>query len=348
MNPAPEALVSSLVEVLNRMSESWAGLAQAVVWQSTLLAIFVAILARRLARSSPTLRYWIWQVVALKMLVMPLWMVAIPMMAIRAADLSGNVRLEQKPAVTGLVVPMTHLRPFAEAGMPAATATGRAPRVAAGAWDISWRSWWFLTWLGLVAWRLIVLARQRSALGAVIRRSSPLDDARWHHLVNDVSVRIGLQTPPRVIVAEMSGSPFVCGLRRPTLVLPRDLLGALNVPRWRQVLLHELAHIRRGDLVWGWIPEIAKLLYVFHPVAHWVAWQTRLERELACDAVALAFGGLGASAYADTLVEVATLTSRPPVFLDAALARRDAAQNRADDEFPYPPLGADAPASLGT
>ncbi len=338
----------SLVEVLNRMSESWAGLAWAVVWQATLLAIFVAILARRLARSSPTLRYWIWQVVALKMLVMPLWMVAIPVMAIRAADLSGNVRREGKPAVPGLVLPATHLRALAGAGRPTATAAGSEPRVAAGAWDISWRSWFFLTWLSLMAWRVIVLARQRSALAAVIRRSSPLDDARWLHLVNDESVRIGLRTPPRVIVAEMSGSPFVCGLRRPTLVLPRDLLGALDVARWRQVLLHELAHIRRGDLVWGWIPEITKLLYVFHPVAHWVAWQTRLERELACDAVALAFGGLGASAYADTLVEVATLASQPAVFRDAALAGPDAAHDRADSELPYPPVGADAPASLGT
>src|SRR5205823_42031 len=109
----------------------------------------------------------------------------------------------------------------------------------------------------------------------------------------------------------------------PTLVLPCGLIGALDPFQWRQVLLHELAHIKRGDLLWGWVPEIARLLYWFHPVAHWAANRIRLERELACDAIAMAHGGLDAAGYAAILVQVVSHASQPQILKAAvACARR--------------------------
>src|SRR5262249_8975108 len=105
--------------------------------------------------------------------------------------------------------------------------------------------------------------------------------------------------------------PFVCGLFRPLLVLPRGLLLVLDAGQWRQVLLHELAHLKRRDLGWGWIPEIARLVYFFHPVAHWACWRIRLERELACDQLAMALGGRGAADYALVLVHVVSHAGFP-------------------------------------
>ena len=46
-------------------------------------------------------------------------------------------------------------------------------------------------------------------------------------------------------------------------------------------------------------------VWFFHPVAHWAAARVRLERELACDRVALAYAGGDAADYADILVRVA-------------------------------------------
>jgi beta-lactamase regulating signal transducer with metallopeptidase domain len=110
-------------------------------------------------------------------------------------------------------------------------------------------------------------------------------------------------------VMAVAGSPFVCGVRRPKLVLPHALVGMLGGEEWRQVLAHELAHVKRRDLVWGWIPEIARVLYFFHPVAHWVDYRVRLEREMACDQMAMAVSGRGPAEYADTLVRVVSSAS---------------------------------------
>ncbi len=106
-------------------------------------------------------------------------------------------------------------------------------------------------------------------------------------------------------------SPFVCGVLRPRLVLPVGLVASLAPAEVRQVVAHELAHVKRRDLVWGWIPEIARIVYFFHPVAHWVVWRVRLERELACDQLAMTTSGHSPGEYAQTLVRVVSHTSQP-------------------------------------
>ena len=65
------------IEALNRLARAWMGLAWAVVWQSTLLVGVFALVALGMRRSSPSLRYWLWQIAAIKLLVMPLWSVSI-------------------------------------------------------------------------------------------------------------------------------------------------------------------------------------------------------------------------------------------------------------------------------
>jgi len=137
-------------------------------------------------------------------------------------------------------------------------------------------------------------------------------------LVVQAAGQLGLRRPPAVLLADLEGSPFVCGLLRPVLVLPRGMLPVLDAGQWRQVVLHELAHLKRRDLAWGWIPEIARLLYFFHPVAHWACFRIRLERELACDQLAMALSGRGAADYALVLVEVVSHASLPPALKAAA------------------------------
>jgi beta-lactamase regulating signal transducer with metallopeptidase domain len=175
-----------------------------------------------------------------------------------------------------------------------------------------------LLWLGGICWLAGRLLVQRARLGRLLSRSAAATDPRLLALVDQVAGQLGLRRPPAVVLTELEGSPFVCGLFRPVLVLPRGLLTALDAGQWRQVLLHELAHLRRRDLWWGWVPEIARLVYFFHPVAHWACARIRLERELACDQLAMALSGGSAADYALVLVQVVSHASLPPALKPAA------------------------------
>jgi beta-lactamase regulating signal transducer with metallopeptidase domain len=100
--------------------------------------------------------------------------------------------------------------------------------------------------------------------------------------------------------------------------LPRGLAASLSRGPLTAVLVHELAHIKRRDLVWDWIPTLARVLYAFHPVAHSIAFRARLERELACDQAAMLITGQDAARYASTLVDVVTRSSEPPAIRSAS------------------------------
>ncbi len=113
---------------------------------------------------------------------------------------------------------------------------------------------------------------------------------------------------------------FVCRLWRTRLVLPSRLLASLGAAERRQVILHELAHVKRHDLLWGWPIEIARIAYFFHPFVYWAAYQLRLERELACDQLAMARSGHTAADYAQTLVQVVSHASQPPAVQVAAIS----------------------------
>jgi beta-lactamase regulating signal transducer with metallopeptidase domain len=187
-----------------------------------------------------------------------------------------------------------------------------------GAMPLGWRAWLFLAWGAVIGVQARVIVRQGARLNRLLRAARPSDDLRLNDIVKELAGRLGLRRLPEIWLTELDGSPFVCGLGRPKLVLPAALLDRLEVESLRAVLLHELAHIKRGDLLWDWIPAIVRVLYFFNPLTHFLFDRIRLERELACDRAAMLLAGQGAAGYAATLIEVVGRASAPPM-LRAAL-----------------------------
>jgi hypothetical protein len=75
-------------------------------------------------------------------------------------------------------------------------------------------------------------------------------------------------------------------------------------------LLHELAHIKRGDVAFQLLGRAACAINWFQPLAWWGLYQLRVEREHACDDVVVA-AGERASDYAEQLLAVARICRRP-------------------------------------
>ena len=68
---------------------------------------------------------------------------------------------------------------------------------------------------------------------------------------------IGLKRAPDVRLVDDETTPYVFGFRRPALALPGGLLGMLEPAERRALVLYELAHIRRKDVLVRWLEDLA-------------------------------------------------------------------------------------------
>lgn len=81
--------------------------------------------------------------------------------------------------------------------------------------------------------------------------------------------------------------PATCGVVRPHIVLPQTLLDRLSPAELRFVLLHELVHVRRRDVLVDQLTGFVTIIHWFHPVAWISRYFLRNELEMACDAAVL-------------------------------------------------------------
>lgn len=143
----------------------------------------------------------------------------------------------------------------------------------------------------------------------ICRRSERLQDPNWLRLLSELARAVCLRRSVRLLRSRSPLGPSAGGVLSPFVLLPPDS-DNWNRERKRLVLLHELAHIKRGDVFMQWITRIICAIYWFHPLVWLAARKMQLERERACDDLVLASGMTPAN-YAGELIEIAALYRTP-------------------------------------
>lgn len=96
-------------------------------------------------------------------------------------------------------------------------------------------------------------------------------------------VRLGLKKRIKLRHSKAITAPVSFGLLKPYIVLPETGLGHLSDAERDHVLLHELTHIRHGDLITNYLFCGVQAIFWINPMV-WVALrQMRRDREAYCD-----------------------------------------------------------------
>jgi beta-lactamase regulating signal transducer with metallopeptidase domain len=150
---------------------------------------------------------------------------------------------------------------------------------------------------------IVSIALGRVRIWWITRRSAALDHGEIPALVTALCGEIGISRRVTIRLCPDRVMPMVWGVLRPVVLLPAEAAG-WSAELKRDVLLHELAHVRRHDYLNQLIARLACAVHWFNPLAWVAARRLRAERERACDDHVL---GTGASAcdYAEHLVAVA-------------------------------------------
>ncbi|MDQ0011404.1 beta-lactamase regulating signal transducer with metallopeptidase domain [Luteibacter jiangsuensis] len=166
----------------------------------------------------------------------------------------------------------------------------------------SWSMVLLGAWGLAVVLQLIVASVRWARLSAVLRRAMAHEDVRVETLCARRARELGLRRSPRLAVSAEVDSPQVVGLWHPTILLPLD--DRLDDEELEMALMHELAHVRRGDLLLGCVPALARALFFFHPLVHLATREYALCREAACDAMVLSRGRQAPRTYGRLLLRL--------------------------------------------
>lgn len=144
------------------------------------------------------------------------------------------------------------------------------------------------------------------------------DDLHLTSLITHLSSQVRVPTPQIVLTAPGT-TPALVGLRQPKILLPSDWAARFTDRSLRHVLLHELFHVRHRDLLWNWAATAVQALHWFNPLVWFVVSRFQADRELRCDAGALAI--LAPSErldYGHTLLRIQETFFAPPAIAGLA------------------------------
>lgn len=276
-------------------------------WVFTSAFLILVVLALRAAlgkRIGAGLRYALWAVVLVRLLV-PVQLFASPLAGTRVFTGEGPEHSVQAPEA-----PILPTAPVDEViGLPAADKTpGTVPSFpnlpampdapeppAAPDWTKApaWLGWLWLTGAGLAA---LVLLLSNLRFYGKLRRARVLLE--------------GADCPLRVYEAVGLPSPCLFGLARPAVYVTPE--AAADPVMLRHVLAHEYTHYKQGDHIWSLLRCIALAVHWWNPLVWLAAGLSRRDGELACDEGALRRLGDGQrAAYGNTLLALVTAKPGP-------------------------------------
>jgi beta-lactamase regulating signal transducer with metallopeptidase domain len=142
-----------------------------------------------------------------------------------------------------------------------------------------------VVWLWL-AGVLIMLIRMAGALRGASRLAAQAEICTSGcvcDMAKSLGRSLGLIRRVAVRVHPHLRVPAVVGLVRPVILLPLSAMSGLSPQQLEAVLLHELAHIRRHDLLVQIGQMLIEAMLFFNPAVWWISRQVRIEREACAD-----------------------------------------------------------------
>jgi len=265
------------------------------VWQGALVAAVLAGALYLLRDHAPRVRYVVSCAALLGLLALPVG-TAVFLGGSGGATASSGLALADLSGEATAVAEISS----ASVGEPA---TGSRWRAQVAAWVRPALPW------GVLAWGLGVLGFALRLGGGAwrvrrVRRSSSPASPAWRDRLQALADRMGVVGSVGLRQSGRVDGPVLAGWWRPVILVPAGFLSGLPPAQVEALLLHELAHVRRHDVLVGRFQAIVETLLFFHPGTWWVSTQVRQTREACCDDLVVQAGS-ERTTYAQALAALA-------------------------------------------
>jgi beta-lactamase regulating signal transducer with metallopeptidase domain len=154
---------------------------------------------------------------------------------------------------------------------------------------------------------------------ARVKNGSAFTDQKIIQLLEECKQQLGIRTNVSIIRTSGIRIPAIYGVTRPWIMIPETVLENLGHEGLRYVILHELAHLKRKDILVNWIVLILHIIHWFNPLVWYAFGKMRTDRELACDAEVLSHLDPGEERkYGSTILDMVQLNFKGPGYAGMA------------------------------
>ncbi|MBP7053678.1 MAG: hypothetical protein KBE65_21930, partial [Phycisphaerae bacterium] len=333
-----------MVEQLNAIARLWWNWSVGMFWQVGLLILLIATIDRLIRRRAwPQLRYALWSLILIKLLLPP--SLSLPSGIVPglqpvvhrafarlesetpdSAQSSTLFWLDEDLSAVRRVPVRVHEGMLSDlASSPERTSSAQAEAAAdagvlvqtseetphgvttSGSPLFAWQVYAMVASLaGTLILGIWLVLRLRSLVGRQAQETAAASlPQSFYNQLADCARRLELRYIPQVVVTKRLATPAVFGVFRPVLLMPGGYLGKLSRRDTEHMLLHELAHIKRGDLIAHGLYMLLQIVYWYNPLLWLVRRQVHHLRELSCDATVAELLREQTKAYRQTLLETA-------------------------------------------
>jgi bla regulator protein BlaR1 len=116
-----------------------------------------------------------------------------------------------------------------------------------------------------------------------VKKLDPINDPHVVEILKCLQRKLKMDKNILLYYEETIKSPFIFGLINPKIYLSREILKTIHPKELYYILLHELIHYKRKDLLYNIFETIVLSLHWFNPIVWFAIKKMRLDRELSCD-----------------------------------------------------------------
>ena len=281
-----------MIAQLNDIAQIWWQWMGSMFWQVSLLIILVTVLDMVIRKWAwPQVRYALWALVFIKLIIPPTWEMPTSIVSWLQPQVDKQISVQigtTDEAVTGGDI----LLPESNGNTEVEQAT--------------WKTCILVVWIsGMIIFALLLL-RKMMQFRKWRKTQIKGDIFEWHNeLMLKIAGKLKLEKIPVVVFSKDIKSPAVYGLLEQYLILPEGYMEKLSKEQAEHVLIHELCHIKRGDLMVHWFCIVLQIVYWFNPLLIWSRRQMRHICEICCDLSVANVLREKTAAYRDTLLRTA-------------------------------------------
>ncbi len=269
------------------MLESLFGSILRISMTTGIIILAVIILSSRLNRRYVAAwKYWLWLLLAVRMLVPITFALPNPPVQVSFPDEIVNAPV--------WIVTRAPTEPFVPGAAGAAQFTAaRTPLSVMGILGCIWL-------LGVAVFLIWQISEYFICKRRLMRWARCPVDARINVALEKLCTEMYINRGVTLLISPKSSSPMMIGLLRAYLILPQEDYDETDLV---YILRHELVHLKRHDLWYKLLMLLVGALHWFNPAAHLLMREAGKDLEIACDdAVISRFGTAQRQEYGDAIL----------------------------------------------